>query len=157
MWDVFKSLKWNWITLTSGLYLSVLIETLQDLPPPVSVLGVLSESVQVEQAFYRLWSQQVVSVCGLETQQSVINIKLHIPTGRSEHQIKSEAPRFKYYCAIRNDQQYVQKKEEIWQNWTSYQALFQITLTYISRLSLACRLKCAISGLRPVSICLYIW
>lgn len=50
----------------SGLYLSVLIETLQDLPPPVSVLGVLSESVQVEQAFYRLWSQQVVSVCGLE-------------------------------------------------------------------------------------------
>lgn len=52
--------------MASPLYLSVLIETLQDLPPPVSVLGVLGESVQVEQAFHSLWSQQVMPVCRLE-------------------------------------------------------------------------------------------
>lgn len=50
----------------SCLYLGVLIEVLQYFPSPVSVLGVLSESVHVEQTFYRLWSQKVVSVCRLE-------------------------------------------------------------------------------------------
>lgn len=34
---------------------------------------------------------------------------------------------------------------------------FALTLTTTSFPSLACRLKWAISGLRPVSICLYIW
>lgn len=32
-----------------------------------------------------------------------------------------------------------------------------LTFTITSLPSLACRLKCAISGLSPVSICLYIW
>lgn len=32
-----------------------------------------------------------------------------------------------------------------------------LTLTITSLPSLACRLKCTISGLNPVSICLYIW
>lgn len=42
------------------------IETLQDVPSPVLILAVLSESVQVEKAFYSFWSQEVVSVCRLE-------------------------------------------------------------------------------------------
>lgn len=39
------------------LYLCVLVEALQDVPPPVSVLGVLGESVHVEQALHGFWSQ----------------------------------------------------------------------------------------------------
>lgn len=54
------------MTWVSILYLSVFIETLQDVPAPVSVLGVPSESVQVEKAFHSFWSQEVVSVRRLE-------------------------------------------------------------------------------------------
>lgn len=49
-----------------SLYLSVLVEALQYFPSPVSVLGVLGESVHIEETFDRLWSEQVVSVRGLE-------------------------------------------------------------------------------------------
>lgn len=35
--------------------------------------------------------------------------------------------------------------------------IWRLTFTTTSRPSPACRLKCTISGLRPVSICLYIW
>lgn len=38
-----------------------------------------------------------------------------------------------------------------------HQSALRLTLTITSRPSLACRLKCAISGLSPVSICVYIW
>lgn len=57
--------KLNW-SLVSCVYLSVVIEALQYVPSPVSVLGVLSESVHVEQTFHCFWSQQVVPVCRLE-------------------------------------------------------------------------------------------
>lgn len=54
------------MTSVSSLYLSVFLKTLQDVPSPVSILAVLSESVEVEKAFYSFWSQEVVSVCRLE-------------------------------------------------------------------------------------------
>lgn len=56
----------NQLTWVRSLYLGVFIKTLQDVPSPVSILGFLCESVQVEKAFYRFWSQEVVSVCRLE-------------------------------------------------------------------------------------------
>lgn len=65
-------MKLSW-SVVSCLYLSVLIEALQYVPSPVSVLGVLSESVHVEQTFHRFWSQQVVSVCRLEDQRELVN------------------------------------------------------------------------------------
>lgn len=37
-------------------HLGVVVEALQYVPAPVSVLGVLGESVHVEEAFHRLWS-----------------------------------------------------------------------------------------------------
>lgn len=52
--------------MASCLYLSVVIEALQDVPSPVSIFVVLRESVHVEQAFHCFWSQKVVSVCRLE-------------------------------------------------------------------------------------------
>lgn len=69
--------------LVTRFYLSVFIETLQDVPAPVPVLALLSEPVQVEQAFYSFWSQQVVSVCRLKHKNtlSVLAVIFHIPTG----------------------------------------------------------------------------
>lgn len=60
-----KYIAYSWYVV-SHLYLSVVIEALQYIPPPVPVLGVLGESVHVEETFHCLWSQQVVSVCRLE-------------------------------------------------------------------------------------------
>jgi len=45
--------------------LGVLVETLQDLPAPVAVLGVLGDAVQVEETLHRLRAQEVVSVSRL--------------------------------------------------------------------------------------------
>lgn len=59
------------IYMVSYIYLSVVIEALQYIPPPVSVLGVLGESVHVEETFHCLWSQQVVSVCRLEKKNTL--------------------------------------------------------------------------------------
>ena len=48
------------------MYLSVVIEALQDVPSPVPVFGVLGKSIHIEQTLHCFWSQQVVSVCRLE-------------------------------------------------------------------------------------------
>lgn len=68
----------NWSGF-SCVYLSVVVEALQYVPAPVSVLVVLGESVHVEEGFHCFWSQQVVSVCGLEENgEHVIHIKVNI-------------------------------------------------------------------------------
>lgn len=51
----------------------MLVEALQDVPAPVSVLGVLGEPEHVEQTLHRLRSQQVVSVSRLEERQTFKN------------------------------------------------------------------------------------
>ncbi len=59
--------------MISCLYLSVVIEALQYVPSPVSVLGVLRESVHVKQTLHSFWSQQVVSVRRLEDKGELVN------------------------------------------------------------------------------------
>ena len=51
-------------------HLGVLVEVLEDLPAPVSVLPVLSEPVQIKQALHRLRAKEVVSVCKLRRGQT---------------------------------------------------------------------------------------
>lgn len=68
-WLVMKTHNLIWF---SCLYLCVLIETLQHVPSPVSVLGIFGESVHVEETFHSFWSQQVVSVRRLKCTGEVV-------------------------------------------------------------------------------------
>lgn len=57
------------------LYLCVFVEALQDVPAPVSVLGLFSEPVQVKETLHCLRPQQVVSVRRLKVNKQQYRVE----------------------------------------------------------------------------------